>query len=224
LRALIVDYGGVLTADLRETMLAWADADSVDVDTFEHAVRDWRTESYGGDPATNPVHALERGEIDAATFERRLADKLRTRDGRPIEADGLLTRIFAGFGREQGMREVVRRVRAAGLRTALLSNSWGVGGYPRDDWDELFDVVVISGEVGMRKPEPEIYAEVCRRLDVDPDECVFVDDLRSNVRGAVAAGMVGVHHESAEQTAAELAELFGLDLAASSPAYGERAQ
>jgi epoxide hydrolase-like predicted phosphatase len=211
LRALIVDYGGVLTGDLRDTVDAWAAADEIDLASFEQAIRDWRSDTYGGPGQSNQVHALERGEIETADFERALATRLRTRDGLPVAADGLLRRIFAGFTREPGMRDVLRRARAAGLRTALCSNSWGVGGYPRDDWEELFDVVVISGEVGMRKPEPEIYAEVCRRLAVEPDECVFVDDLAPNVRGAVAVGMVGVHHRSAGQTAAELAQLFGLD-------------
>jgi putative hydrolase of the HAD superfamily len=72
--------------------------------------------------------------------------------------------------------------------------------------------VVISGEVGLRKPQPEIYRLAADRLGHRTDECVFVDDLAPNVRGAAAAGMVGVHHRDVEATVAELEALFGLPL------------
>jgi putative hydrolase of the HAD superfamily len=86
--------------------------------------------------------------------------------------------------------------------------------YPRDDWTELFDVVVISGEVGMRKPEPEIYQFTVDQLGLAAEHCVFVDDLRPNVRAAAALGMTGVHHTDDSETLAVLAELFDVDLAA----------
>ena len=160
----------------------------------------------------NPAHALERGEIDVPDFERQLAARLRTRSGRAVPAEGLLARMFAGFRRQRPMVDVVRRVRAAGLKTALLSNSWGMD-YDRADWGELFDAVVISGEVRMRKPEPRIYLHCARQLGVEPQRCVFVDDLPPNVAGAVAVGMVGVRHVTAEQTMAELEALLRIPLA-----------
>ena len=91
------------------------------------------------------------------------------------------------------MTALVRRARHAGLRTGLLSNSWG-NDYPRDGWDEMFDVVVISGEVGMRKPEPEIFHHTLDLIGLAAAECVFVDDLPHNVAAAVELGMVGVRH------------------------------
>ena len=105
------------------------------------------------------------------------------------------------------MVDVVRAARAAGVRTGLLSNSWGLD-YERDDWDALFDAVVISGEVGLRKPDPAIYALAARQLDLPPEQIVFVDDLRPNVRAAAAAGMVGVQHVDLETTVSELEILF----------------
>jgi putative hydrolase of the HAD superfamily len=75
----------------------------------------------------------------------------------------------------------------------------------------LFDAVVISGEVGMRKPEPAIYRRAAEELGVAADECVFVDDLGPNVKGAVGVGMVGVKFVDAEQAIGELEVLFGLD-------------
>ena len=103
------------------------------------------------------------------------------------------------------MEQLVRQARAAGVRTALLSNAGGCG---RPEWPDLFDVVVLSGLVGVRKPDREAYELVAQRLGVPPARCVFVDDVRSNVLGAVAAGMTGVHHSSAATTADELAVLL----------------
>ena len=109
------------------------------------------------------------------------------------------------------MLDVVRGARAAGIRTGLLSNSWGLD-YERDGWDALFDAVVISGEVGLRKPDPAIYALAAERLDLPPEQIVFVDDLRPNVRAAAATGMVGVQHVDLETTVSELEILFDTSL------------
>lgn len=209
--ALVVDYGGVLTSPLQDAMAAWCDSDEIDISQFRQVMRGWLGAPWGEEAVTNPVHALERGEIAIPHFEQELAGRLRTHDGRPVDADGLLARMFAGFRREQPMVDAVRRAHAQGLRTALLSNSWG-NDYPRHEWDGLFDAVVISGEVGMRKPEPGIYLHTANLLGVEPPQCVFVDDLSPNVRGAVSVGMVGVRHVAPAQTLDELEALFGLAL------------
>jgi epoxide hydrolase-like predicted phosphatase len=207
LRALIVDWGGVLTTPLQDSMLAWCDADGIDYVAFRAVMKDWLGASYGDEAAINPVHALERGEMEVPDFERELGQRLHTFDGQPVEVQGLLTRMFAGFGPLPPMIEAVRHAKAAGLATALLSNSWG-NDYPREGWTELFDVVVISGEVGMRKPEPEIFRLTAGRLRLAPEQCVFVDDLMPNVRGATEVGMVGVHHVTPQATLDALEALF----------------
>jgi epoxide hydrolase-like predicted phosphatase len=211
--ALIVDYGGVLTSPLQDAMASWCDSDEVDVKQFRRVMREWLGEPYGDEAASNPVHALERGEMEVPHFEQELAKRLRTHDGRPVEPEGLLARMFAGFRREQPMVEAVRRAHAQGLRTALLSNSWG-NDYPRHEWDGLFDAVVISGEVGMRKPEPGIYLHTANLLGVAPQQCVFVDDLSPNVRGAVEVGMAGVRHVDPAQTIDELEAMLMIALRA----------
>ena len=211
LQALIVDYGGVLTSPLQESMASWCEDDEIDLAAFRRVVREWLGPSYGAEAAVNPMHALERGETAIPDFERELARRLTTHDGQPVEAEGLLSRMFAGFRKQQPMFDVVRRARGAGLRTALLSNSWGMD-YPREEWDEIFDAVVISGEVGMRKPEPGIYRHAAKLLDLEPEACVFVDDLGTNIKGAVQVGMVGVKFVSPEQAIGELEALFGLAL------------
>jgi putative hydrolase of the HAD superfamily len=212
LQALVVDYGGVLTEPLADSMAQWCAKEGLDPAEFGRVMTDWLGTSYGEAALDNPVHALERGELAIPDFERELAQRLLTVDGAAVEPTGLLSRMFAGFEHpQQSMLTALRRARAGGLSTALLSNSWGLD-YPRDGWDELFDAVVISGEVGLRKPEPEIYQLAASRLGRRPQECVFVDDLAPNIRGAVATGMVGVRHRDPEQTIDELEALFGLPL------------
>ena len=211
LRGLVVDWGGVLTGDLRDAVTSWALADGVDLGAYSAIMRDWLGEPFGVEARLNPVHALERGEMTVPDFERRLADALTSRTGRTHEADGLIVRLFEHFEHAPEMSALVRRARSRGLRTGLLSNSWG-NDYPRDGWEEMFDVVVISGEVGMRKPDPRIFEHTLGLLGLAPQECVFVDDVGHNVAAAVEVGMVGVHHRSYSPTLAELEVLLGRDL------------
>jgi epoxide hydrolase-like predicted phosphatase len=159
----------------------------------------------------SPVHRLERGEIGVPDFERELAAALAQR-GSVVTARGLLSRMLAGLiALDNDMVGLVRRARARGIRTALLSNSWG-DHYPEELWDGLFDIVVVSGRVGMRKPEPKIFRYACEKLRLAPVQCVMVDDLSQNVQGAVAVGMVAVHHRGYQETAAELEILFNAPL------------
>jgi putative hydrolase of the HAD superfamily len=214
LRGLLVDYGGVLTTPLADATNAWLQADGIDPERFGRLMRRW----LATDADANAVHDLETGRISAADFERRLAAELLgddgpTADGPPggRQAAGMLTRMFAGFRPDTSMIDVVRTARTAGIRTGLLSNSWGLD-YPREGWDTLFDTVVISGEVGLRKPGLAIYTLAAERLGLPPSQVVFVDDLAPNVRAAVAVGMVGVQHTDVESTTDELEILLGVSL------------
>ncbi|HEU4675314.1 MAG TPA: HAD family phosphatase [Motilibacteraceae bacterium] len=212
LKGLVVDWGGVLTSALEDSMGRWAEADDIDYDGFRQAMRELLGLSEGKIAEHNPVFALERGEIENPHFEQQLAARLRTRGGGPVDPVGLLDRMFEHFLHAPDMAGLVLRARRAGLRTGLLSNSWG-NEYPREGWDEMFDVVVISGEVGMRKPEPQIYHHVADLLALEPSAIVFVDDLAANVKAAVELGFVGVRHTDYATTAAELEALFGIPLA-----------
>jgi putative hydrolase of the HAD superfamily len=204
LTALIVDYGGVLTTPVSDTVGTWLRAEGLDPRLFSVLMREWLSD----DVATSPAHDLETGRLPLAEFEVVLARRLRRADGTMPEPEGLLARMFGGFRAAPGMYDVLRRARGHGLRTALLSNSWGAD-YDRDGWGDLFDAVVISGEVGLRKPDADIYLLTASRLGLRPEQCVFVDDLAVNVRGATRAGMAAVHHTALDATVAELATLFG---------------
>ncbi len=216
-RGVIIDWHGVLTPPLRATIQAWLAADGIDWDSYMAVVRGWVAPAYDGG-APNPIHALERGECSAEEFERILAARLLRLDGQAVIAEGLLARMFAAGEPVPAMYDMIRTLRAAGLRTALLSNSWGCAEYPRSDFPGLFDTVVLSGEVGMRKPEPEIFRHVAQALGLDPAECVFVDDMEPNVTAAQACGMTSVLHTEPEATARTLQELLGVPLVWSAPA------
>ena len=236
LSAVIIDWGGVLTQPIGDTVRDWIAADQIDWDTYLAVIGPWLSDAYdtaaapdgtslpavpqppgkqppgkqppGEQPPGNPVHALERGECTVAEFERLLAARLVRTDGKSVLADGLLSRMLSASEPVPAMYQLIRGLRARGVRTALLSNSWGAGGYPREDFPDLFDAVVISGEVGMRKPEPRIFHHAAQLLGSAPAECVFVDDLEANVRAAVGCGMTGVHHTDPAYTQQRLTELF----------------
>ena len=109
--------------------------------------------------------------------------------------------LFAGLEPLEPMVEAVRQARRGGVRTGLISNSWVMDHYT-DDIRSLFDALVISAEVGLHKPQPEIYLLAAERLGVDPKQCIFVDDLRENCAGAEEVGMTAVLHRDPDETVA----------------------
>ncbi|CCB71853.1 HAD family hydrolase [Streptantibioticus cattleyicolor] len=205
--ALLVDWGGVLTQPFYAGIAEWAARDGVDADAFHALLARHLGPGAPGGAAASVFHRVERGEVPVAELEVTLAESLRRPDGTGPPAEGLIQRMFQPFTMAGAMVELVRRVRASGAAVALLSNSWGHT-YDRTGWDGLFDEVVISCEVGMRKPEPEIYRYTARRLGVAPRRCVFLDDLGRNVRAAAAVGMTAVQHTSVEESSRELARFF----------------
>jgi putative hydrolase of the HAD superfamily len=200
MRALIVDFGGVLTTNVFESFREFAEAEGLERD----AVR----ELFRSNPdALALLRELEKGELESDEFSQRFASYLG------VKPNGLVERLFAGMRPDEAMVGAVRAAHDAGVRTGLISNSWGAGlSYDRVEIERLFDDIVISGEVGLHKPEPEIFRLSCERLGVEPAECVFVDDLRENCAGAEAVGMTAVLHRGAERTLPRLEELFGLSL------------
>lgn len=212
--AVIFDYGGVLTTPVRDSIAAWLRRDGIRPESFSRTLKAWMSRSV---PVGTPVHRLETGELPVADFERCLAAELATHDGSPVVAPGLLSRLFAGTRVEPDMVGLVRELRALGLRTVLLSNSWG-DTYPRELLDELFDGVVISGEVGLRKPDPLIYRRALESAGAQAHRAVFVDDAGPNVEAAAALGLHALLHTDPADTRRRLAALIpGLSPAAARP-------
>jgi epoxide hydrolase-like predicted phosphatase len=204
MQGLIVDWGGVLTMPIHIAIGGWLRATGVDRNHYGSVVRRW-VDPLPGD--SSPVHQLERGELAVEDFEDQLSAAL-AREGSTVEAQGLVGKMFADLAiYEDSMTSLVTRAHAAGVRTGLLSNSWG-NEYDRSDWHEMFDAVVISGEVGMRKPEPEIFELALDRIGLPAGECVFIDDLAHNIVAAERAGLVGIVHRTFDETAGELEALF----------------
>jgi epoxide hydrolase-like predicted phosphatase len=201
-RGLLVDFGGVLTSDLFASFSAFCVAEGIEPDAVRNRFR-----SDGA--ARELLIALEEGRIGEEEFEPRLAALLDVR-----EADGLIERLMAGAEPDLEMIEAVRAARSAGVRTGLVSNSWGTRRYDRDLLGDLFDGVVISGEEGMRKPAPEIYALGAERIGLAPQECVFVDDLAFNLPPAAELGMATVHHRAASETISTLEATLAVSLRA----------
>jgi putative hydrolase of the HAD superfamily len=209
LLGLITDWGGVLTIPVGAAVTAWLEADGIDKPAYASLMTGWVREAYGSDGAVNPIHALERGETTPEQFEELLAGRLLRADGAAVPAGGLLRRMFAAMTPVEAMYALLRSLRQAGVRTGMLSNSWG-NDYPRDLFADLFDAVVISSEVGMRKPEERIFRHALAQLGLTPQQCVFIDDIEANVAAAQALGMVGLHHRDPDTTAAAVRDLFGL--------------
>ena len=122
-----------------------------------------------------------------------------------MPADDLARRLTADVRPDEEMRAAVAEFHAQGIRTALVSNSWRAEDY---DLDDLFDVIVLSGELGIRKPDPAIYVLAAERVGVAPDRCVFVDDLGGNLKPAKALGMTTIRHVTASATIAQLKRLL----------------
>ncbi len=198
-RGLLVDWGGVLTSDVFESFRAFCELEGLAPDAIASAFRN-------DVDCRNLLIAFETGTLPEEEFEVRFAPFLG------VAAPGLIDRLFAGSAPDEEMIEAVRRARSAGIRTGLVSNSWGTRRYPRDLLDELFDGVVISADIGIRKPSPEIYALGAERIGLEPRACVFVDDLPFNLVPAAELGMATVHHQRTEETVPELERLLGVDL------------
>jgi putative hydrolase of the HAD superfamily len=199
--ALLIDWGGVLTSNLFASFHAYCLSAGIPPEALMGRFRT--------DPAARELLiALEKGELEEDAFELQFAAQLG------VAPDGLIDGLFAGVHPDLAMVEAVRKARAAGVRTALVSNSWGVHRYPHEMFDELFDGVVISAEEGIRKPSRRMYELGAERAGAQASECVYVDDLPFNLTPAQELGMATVHHTSAEKSIPELEALLGVPLSA----------
>jgi epoxide hydrolase-like predicted phosphatase len=194
---LLVDYGGVLTTDMFASFRTFCELEGLEPETLGRRFRSDRA-------CRELLIGLETGRLEEVEFERGLAAVLG------VEGTGLIDRLFAGSGPDPAMLAAVRAARAAGVRTGMVSNSWGTRRYDRAMLAELFDGVVISGEVGIRKPAPEIYVLGAEAIGLAPEACVYVDDLAFNLAPAAELGMATVHHRRSAETVAELERLLGV--------------
>jgi epoxide hydrolase-like predicted phosphatase len=198
---LLVDWGGVLTSNLFTSFHAFCVQSEIDP---KKVLGRFRT-----DPAARELLIeLETGKLDEHDFEAQFAAMLG------VEPDGLIDGLFAGVTPDTAMLDAVRIAHDSGVRTGLISNSWGVHRYPHDIISQIFDGVVISAEEGIRKPARRMYELGAERAGVAPAQAVYVDDLPFNLTPAEELGMAVVHHTSAETTIPALERLLGIPLRA----------
>jgi putative hydrolase of the HAD superfamily len=205
IRAVISDFGGVLTTPLIESFLAYQRETGIALEDLGAAMGRLM-EKDGG---RHPLFELEKGNMTEDEFTRRLGAEL----GRELVT--MRETYFEHLHPNEPMVEYLRGVRSDGLRLALLTNNvreweplWRA---KLPDVDELFEVVVDSGFVGMRKPDPEIYLLTLERLGdgLRPEECAFLDDVEVNCEAARALGMSAVRFRDNEQAIAELDAVLG---------------
>ena len=205
--ALLIDFGGVLTTSVFDSFAAFCVAEGLP----ENAIRD----SFSRDEiAARLLVDAEEGRLADEEFGRRFAARLCAGTGMKLDPVGLLERMNAGLRPEPAMVQATAAIRASGVTTVLVSNSLGRGTYDWCDLDELFDHVVISAEVGVRKPSRRIFRIAAERAAVAPERCVMVDDLEQNLVGARRVGMSTILHTDTATTLAELERMFGIALRA----------
>ncbi|MET8683623.1 HAD family phosphatase [Streptomyces sp. NPDC004732] len=200
--AVIFDFGGVLTTSLDDCARAFARECGLAENAYLHAV--------AVNPAGRRLYAeLERGDITQETWNEGIAGLLG------IDGTDLMRRALATLRPEPRIIGVAKAIRAAGLKTAVLSNSMGMTPFnPYEPWrlDESHDVVVLSEKVGMRKPDPEIYRLALDMLGCTGQACIFVDDIEANLQPAQALGITPIHAQDPEATTRRLQALLSLPL------------
>jgi epoxide hydrolase-like predicted phosphatase len=156
----------------------------------------------------HPWHQVERGELAMADWFAHIDQEVKARG---LTADwGALKTAFDQLVVHDVMVDRVKSLRAEGYRVALVTNNVKEGGQSwramlDDDVDELFDAVVDSSAVGMRKPDPRIYLHALDALgSIEPGRAVFLDDHPGNVDGARRAGLVGILVDDPVEAIAEL--------------------
>jgi putative hydrolase of the HAD superfamily len=209
IRALISDFGGVLTTPLLGSFLAFQDKTGIAAETLGRAMQ--RIAERGGE---HPLFELERGHLAEAEFLDLLREELGPELGHEPELHRFSEIYFEALDPNEPMIELMRDLKARGYRMALLTNNvreWEPLWRAMLPVDEIFEVVVDSAFVGIRKPEPEIYQLTLERLGggIGPAECLFVDDVEDNIVTARELGMRAVHFRSNEQAIPEIERALG---------------
>ncbi|MEC3996089.1 HAD-IA family hydrolase [Actinacidiphila sp. DG2A-62] len=198
-RGLILDFGGVLTVHMRLNREAFERSEGLEPGAYYRALNEH--------PDGVAVYAaLEVGEATQEDWNRVIGGILG------IDPTDLMRRALANLHLEPAMVDAARRARAAGIKVAMLSNSFGLTPFnpyaALGTWDGEWDTIVLSEQLGVRKPDPAIYAHTLKQLDLPGEDCVFVDDRAANLPPAEALGIRTIHHTQVAETLAQLDALL----------------
>jgi epoxide hydrolase-like predicted phosphatase len=202
IKAIVSDFGGVLTTPLLESFAAFQDQTGIQTEDLGKAMA-----AIAEREGDNPLYRLERGEITEVAFLELLSEGLEPLLGHRPELHRFREIYFEALNPNEQMIALMRELKASGLRMAMLTNNvreWEPLWRSMLPVDEIFEFVVDSGFVGVRKPEGRIYEMVVERLSLPAEVCLFVDDVEVNCSGAERAGMSAVHFRDNEQAIAEI--------------------
>ncbi len=202
IKAIISDFGGVLTSPLLDSFTAFQDTSGISLETLGSAMA-----AVAQRDGTNPLFELETGRMTEARFLESLADELGRQLGRPVELHGFGERYFEHLHPNEPMIDYMRSLRGRGYQLAICTNNvreWEARWRSKLPVDEIFDVVVDSAFVGTRKPERRIYEITLERLAISPAETLFLDDIEINCDAARELGMSAVWFRCNEQAIAEM--------------------
>jgi putative hydrolase of the HAD superfamily len=200
--AIISDFGGVLTSPLLDGFIAYEELSGISAEQMGNAMgKIWKRDG------AHPLFELETGRMTEAAFLVGIAEELSAELGRPVRLDGFAESYLAALLPNESLLEYMRALKERGYRMAILTNNvreWQPLWRSRFAVDEIFGVIVDSGFVGLRKPEPEIYELTLERLGVPPEAALFIDDVELNCDAARALGMRAVWFRSTDQAIEEI--------------------
>lgn len=204
-RAVIFDLGGVVYPSPIEVMRSYEAECGLP--------RGFLSAATLADPEWSAWSRLERGELTLASFVPEFEAECASA-GHAVDVAELMRRITSGLDPRSEMLHAIAAIREAGLLTAALTNNWVDDERTpgTSDLDRVFDLIVESARVRMRKPDPRIYEHVCASLAVEPHVCVFLDDIGANLKPARAMGMTTIKVDEPDAALTELAAVLGLDL------------
>ncbi|MEA2151222.1 MAG: putative hydrolase of the superfamily [Solirubrobacteraceae bacterium] len=202
IEAVISDFGGVLTTPLTRSFEVFAERTGMSMAELGGALG-----AIVAREGAHPLYEMECGRLTEAEFLAGLERALFEQVGREISCEGFTEALWSGLAPNPPMIELMASLRDEGYRLALVTNNvreWESHWRAMAPIDEIFELVVDSAFVGVRKPDPEIYELALQGLGLAGEACLFVDDLERNCVAARAAGMQTVRYRDAEQAIAEI--------------------
>ncbi len=207
IEAIVSDFGGVLTTPLLKSFAAIQDDIGISAESLGLAMRNNLAEGE-----EMPLFRLERGEISEDEFLAHLTDGLEPILGHRPHLHRFRHMFFDALDPNEKMIGLMRELKGRGLTMALLTNNvreWEPLWRSMLPIDEIFETVVDSAFVGVRKPEARIYELTLERIGTPAEACLFIDDIGTNCEGAEAIGMKAIHFRDDEQAIAAIRAAVG---------------
>jgi putative hydrolase of the HAD superfamily len=202
IEAVISDFGGVLTSPLLDSFAAFQNASGISLEELGAAMA-----AITAREGKNPLFELETGRMTEASFLSSIGAELSAQLGRPVELHGFGEQYFEHLHPNERLIGYMRSLRERGYKMAICTNNvreWEPMWRAKLPVDEIFEVVVDSGFVGTRKPEPRIYEITLERLGVEPAAAVFIDDIELNCQAASELGLTPVWFRDSDQAIEEI--------------------